>query len=550
MAENKLEVVGHKITTARALTRDRLVFAILAGLVMGVLNGAGAQARDCVSAYNSIARYINDNRGFFSALGNAPEATKQRFERSLKNCIPDEHSSENRAKAQRMLARVLQAQGAPRATEAVRMYRQAMSTWSWDARAKREMDEEIADIFYAHDRWAEFADHSALMIQKHTTYKSNALFRSKRARALRAMGRKREAIDEYLASAALEKDKKDPYQVGNALKLMRELYRRPSCSVLDTYSVEADDTLSKLNDCLLSRQLPAADQALALLKKARYFEAQNNQQRALEIYQQLISITPQPPTFTSFDHAKVVFQRIADDAPPSIKIIAYSIQQGFHDQGIAYFNRFAEEYGDYLVAREASESGTTEDNEPRPASPASLKKRARGDFLMPTVDLLASNNGLDRAIGLLDAERQRPDTTQNDAIILLRKRAQTLGMAQLCDRAIADFTTVLALLPNNDANTAAFRQNVQYERAICYKQTGKFADAQADLEALFALYPKNWHEGQLTNEIVNAFVFRIEMTARAGDNENASGQIETLEQIFQRHEMPCEPCSNLRGLLN
>ena len=509
-----------------------------------------AQARDCVSTYNSILQYIRDNRSVFSVLGNAPDETKQRFERQLKACIPNERSSENRAKSLKLLARVLRAQGKNRATEAVQTYRRAISTWSWGTTEARKMEKDIADIYYAHERWADFVDQSAMLLRRYSSFQSDQRFRANRGYALKKIGNRREAITEYLAAARLDDGPKKPYEAKEALTLMQELYRRTSCSVLDSHDLEAPNFLTKAQDCLTSRRLPAVDIADAHDRIARHHLSQKNFEGAGKAFKAMLSVQSAPPTYSDLDRANRIFYSMQEYPSAARVIIVSEVQRGEYSSAITYFRQFAQDYANFLHTLKTTENDYEGASYQNGSNFEERQRIALSTFLGPTVDALTSNGQLDMAVNLLDQEMRRSFITRDNQTMLVFSKAQLRARAEAFEDAIVDYTIVLSNFSTERAEVSGTRQTALYERAISYQRLGKYAEARIDMDSYFSALPDNWHEGQVSNQLGNAFIFRIEMTALAGDKTAAERQISTLQTLYDRFNQECAPCAGLRGLLD
>lgn len=511
---------------------------------------APAQARDCVSAYNSIMKQLREYRGYGSAMGNQSDGTKQYWERQLKNCIPNERSRENRAKSQELLARVLRAQGEARVDETVATYRRAISGWSWGTKATRDIEEDIADVFYAHERWSDFVDQSSMLLRRYSSFQSDQRFRAQRGQAYKNLGNEQKAIEEYLTAARLDNGTKKPYEAKEALKLMRSLYRRTSCSILDSFQTDAPNFITKVDDCLRSRRLPTADRVIALRKKGEFYEARKEPEKALQLYKRLIDIQPEPPTYTSLDLANDLFRGVNGSSSVAHKVIGYSIQIGDYSEVEAYAQQFSRDYAQFLDTIAASKSDYNPDDYHQGKTSTERLKAARSVFLMPMVDWLAGANNLAKAIEILDKERQTLLMTENDEIFLTFKKAQLRARAGQYSDAIADYSAVIDYLPANQPETAGTKQTALFERAISYRRLEQISEARNDMDEYFSSYPDDWHLGQITKPMVDAFIFRTELTVRSGDKTATEEHISILKEIFDRFNQPCEPCNTLQALLN
>lgn len=509
-----------------------------------------ALARDCVSTYNSIQQYIRDNRSVFSALGNAPLETKQRFERQLKACIPNERSTENRARSLRLLARVLMAQGESRATETARTFRRAISAWNWGTTDERDMEENIADVYYAHERWADFVDQSDTLLRKYSSLRSDAGLLSRRGQAYKNLGNLKEAIPEYIAAANMGTNLKKSYQAKEALKLMRQLYRRTSCSVLDKHDFDAPNLLTKAQDCLSNRRLPAVDIATAYDKMARHYLTQQNFEEAAKAFKSMLSVQASPPTYTELDRSNKIFFSMQDYPSAALAIIVSEVRGDRYQEAISYFRQFSQDYASFLHTIKTTDNDYEDAYYKNGANLEERNRIASSTFLTPTVDALASAGQLDRAINLLDQEMRRDFVTQDNQTMLVLTKAQLRLRAEAFEDAIADFTTVLRYFSPDRPEVSGTRQSALYGRAISYRQLERFAEARSDMDNYFSTIPDNWHDGQVSNQLANAFIFRIEMTIQAGDNAAAEQHIATLQSLFDRFNQECSPCVALRGLMN
>ena len=264
----------------------------------------------------------------------------------------------------------------------------------------------------------------------------------------------------------------------------------------------------------------------------------------------MLDVQASPPTYTELDRSNKIFFQMQDHPSVARSIIVSEVQSGRYDEAIIYYRQFAQDYVDFLSTIKTTKNDYEDAAYTNSDILENRQRIALSTFLGPTVDALTSHGQLDMAVNLLDQEMRRSFLTRNNQIMLVFSRAQLRARAEAFEDAIVDYTTVLNNFSADRAEVSGTRQTAFYERAISYQRLGRYAEARSDMDNYFSVIPSNWHEGQVSNQLGNAFIFRIEMTALAGDKATAERHIGTLQALYDRFNQECTPCAGLRGLLN
>jgi|GEM_PF-4994989 len=526
----------------------RLKIGIAAlGIATGLISMPAAAQVVCDNAY----KYFDDHSHWKRGVDDVVEPVVIREKRrQLNACVAVTSNDVNKGKALSRLGHLSLAED--NFQEAIQFYRRALSAANWTVDSEIKFRDDLVGAIWESKGYRGYIREASYMLSHFGSqlgYRRELLY-SRRAQAHEKLGNKKAALADFQQSGLLDDS---PFVAGSissrrsatqqALRIMREQSWRPGCAVLDAYEFNAGDELTKLDDCLSSKNLPSIDKARAYRLQSLLYDRDKKPDASYQSLLKLMRVRTDLPTFSDLDRGDLLFKSASSDSSMMHRFLFHIIRQGNISDLSAHIQDVESSYRTFLEKALAKGSPLISSYSFYQRETRTRDEEIATRFLLPSVGWLIQNGdaGIDAAKSLLDSRVYRVKDPSTKARLLMSRadihmRKQDLGQAD------QDFAAVLPLAI--EAGLKGLGRTSLRMRALIAANQARFSDAFDLMNQYFSGLSDAWPT-QPTNDLVEAQTLRADFAARAGLGDEARKHIDVLKGIYERHGQPCEPCAQI-----